>query len=153
QGREGCDERRSQERGGGAQEKGAPRRDVHGRGPWLRGRESHHPHYTSEESGLPSAGGPGSRRGAQGAKERGDAVTEAEWMACTDPTLMLELFRGTRLHPKLRRFAVECCRRIRHLLVEEEFWAAARAGEAFADDPHNRRSTMKAMAAAAIRGW
>ena len=80
-------------------------------------------------------------------------MTNAEWMACTDSTLMLELFRGTRLHPGLRRFAVECCRRIRHLLVEEEFREAARAGEAFADDPRNRRSTIKAMAAASISAW
>jgi hypothetical protein len=92
--------------------------------------------------------------GSERAKGRSDdAMTEVQWMACTDSTLMLELFRGTRLHPKLRRFAVECCRRIRHLLVEEEFRDAARAGEAFADDPHNRRSTIKAMAAAAIHGW
>jgi hypothetical protein len=80
-------------------------------------------------------------------------MTEADWMSCTDSTLMLEVFGGTRLHPKLRRFAVECCRRVRHLLVVEEFRAAAQAGEAFADDPRNLRSTIKAMAEAASRGW
>lgn len=64
-------------------------------------------------------------------------MTEKEWLVCTDPAKMLDFFRESRLDPRLRRFAVECCRRIRHLIAEEEFLAAADAGEAFADDPRN----------------
>jgi hypothetical protein len=79
-------------------------------------------------------------------------VKEADWLTCTDSTRMLKVFRGTGLYPGLRRFAVECARRVRHLLVEEVFRAAARAGEDFADDPRNLRSTIKAMARAHIDG-
>jgi hypothetical protein len=65
---------------------------------------------------------------------------------------MLEVFRGVRLDPRLRRFAVECCRRVRHLIVEEVFREAADAGEAFADDPRNKNATIKQMARASSVG-
>jgi hypothetical protein len=76
-------------------------------------------------------------------------MTEDQWLACTDSRRMLEVFRGTRLDPRLRRFAVECCRRVRHLIVEEVFRVAADAGEAFAEDPRNEKSTIPPMAMAA----
>jgi hypothetical protein len=80
-------------------------------------------------------------------------MTEAEWLASADPTPMLEFLRSrARLDPRLRRFAVECCRRIGHLITDDVFRAAAHAGEAFADDPQNSKSTIKAMAQAALRG-
>jgi hypothetical protein len=80
-------------------------------------------------------------------------MTESEWLACTDPQKMLEFLRDkARLDPRLRRLAVECCRRIRHLITDEVFLAAADAGEAFADDPQNSKSTIKVMAQAALRG-
>jgi hypothetical protein len=37
-------------------------------------------------------------------------VTEAEWMACTDPDKMLEFLRGKASERKLRLFAVACYR-------------------------------------------
>jgi hypothetical protein len=80
-------------------------------------------------------------------------MTEAEWLVCTDSGKMLELFRGRRFDSRLRRFAVECCRRIRHLITEEVFRAAADAGEAFADDPQNEKSTIKTMSKASIEAW
>ena len=79
-------------------------------------------------------------------------MTETEWLACDDPERMLELLRK-RLDARLRRFAVECCRRIRSQITETEFRAAADAGEAFADDPRNERSTIRIMALAAIAAW
>jgi hypothetical protein len=80
-------------------------------------------------------------------------MTEQEWLECTDSIAMFEFFRGTRLDSRLRRFAVECCRRIRHLIAEEVFRVAADAAEAFADDPRNKKSTIKPMAMASIQGW
>jgi hypothetical protein len=49
-------------------------------------------------------------------------MTEAEWLACTDPRPMLELefLRGGKTsYRKLRLFAVACCQLIRRLFLDQ----------------------------------
>jgi hypothetical protein len=60
-------------------------------------------------------------------------MTEAEWLTCTNPTLMLELLRGQASERKLRLFAVACCRRVSHLLKDERSQEAVEVGEQYAD--------------------
>jgi hypothetical protein len=64
-------------------------------------------------------------------------VTEAEWLACSDPTPMLEFLRGKASDRKLRWFACACCRRIWHLLpkvVRKAVLAAERCAEGLAGE-------------------
>src|SRR5262245_6634951 len=49
---------------------------------------------------------------------RGDAMTEAEWLACTDPEQMLRFVYGRVSNRKLRLFACACSRRIWHYLTD-----------------------------------
>lgn len=60
-------------------------------------------------------------------------MTEAEWLACTDPGPMLAFLKGKASERKLRLFAVACCRKVWHLLSSH-----GRAGveviERFADN-------------------
>jgi hypothetical protein len=67
-------------------------------------------------------------------------MTEAEWLACSDPKPMLD-FLNWRAPPawgevsdrKLRLFACACCRRVWHLAPHDDSRGAVEAAERFAD--------------------
>jgi hypothetical protein len=60
-------------------------------------------------------------------------MTEAEWLAATDPTPMVRFLEGKVSDRKLRLFGCGCCRRAWDLLVRKPSRAAVEAAEAYAD--------------------
>src|SRR5437899_20360 len=47
-------------------------------------------------------------------------MTEAEWLECTDPEKMLAFVESKVDHRKMSLFAIACCRRVWHLLPEQQ---------------------------------
>jgi hypothetical protein len=60
-------------------------------------------------------------------------VTEAEWLACTDPSKMLQSMLGQCGARKLRLFACACCRHLGPLLDSERCLHLLTVAERFAD--------------------
>ena len=60
-------------------------------------------------------------------------MTEQEWLTCADPQPMLEFLLDEATNRKFGLFAVACCRRIWHLLIDERSRLAVDMQEGFAE--------------------
>jgi RNA polymerase sigma factor (sigma-70 family) len=74
-------------------------------------------------------------RGACSVRTRGRTVTEAEWLACDDPSQLLAHLASKAGERKLRMFAVACCRSVWAALTDERCQRAVEAVERHADAP------------------
>jgi hypothetical protein len=63
----------------------------------------------------------------------GQTMTEAEWLACTDPQPMLEVVWEKASDRRLRLFGCACVRRVWDLLLEEQSRTLVEVGELYAD--------------------
>jgi hypothetical protein len=75
-------------------------------------------------------------------------MTEAEWLACTDPQQMLKNLPGEASERKLRLFACACCRRVWHKLKDERSRQAMIVAERYADGLATEAELDEARAAA-----
>lgn len=80
-------------------------------------------------------------------------MTEAEWLACADPQPMLTVHWGKASDRKFRLFAVACCRRIWHLLMDERSRNAVEVAERYADSLVNDVDRLSALRAAYNATW
>jgi hypothetical protein len=60
-------------------------------------------------------------------------MTEAEWLACTDPQAMLGFLRDKASDRRLRLFGCACVRRVWDLLLEEQSRRLVEVGELYVD--------------------
>jgi hypothetical protein len=74
-------------------------------------------------------------------------MTEAEWLASTDPVPMVPFLAGAS-DRKLRLFACAACRRVWHLFADEAGRGAVEAAERFADGLATGEELADALAAA-----
>src|SRR4051794_18490005 len=89
-------------------------------------------------------------------------MTEAEWLACTDPYSMLEFLGDQAWDRKRRLFAVACCRRIWHVIPHEcarreqspePYYQALEAAERYADGRETKEEVGEHRLSAGSFAW
>jgi hypothetical protein len=60
-------------------------------------------------------------------------MTEADWLLCNDPRVMLEFLKGRISERKLRLFVLHCCRCLGHLFVDKPYRQAVDVAERFVE--------------------
>lgn len=80
-------------------------------------------------------------------------MTEAEWLACTNPDVMLDHLEKGVSERKLRLHGCACCRRMVHLLTDERSRQALEVAERFADGLASREELTAAHQAAVAAIW
>lgn len=82
-----------------------------------------------------------------------EGMTEAEWLACTDPQQMWWVLRPKPDRRKQQLYAAACCRRIWHLLTEERCRQALQVLERLADGQAMEDEWNDARRAVSERAW
>src|SRR4051812_38441466 len=80
-------------------------------------------------------------------------MNEAEWLACADPTPMLEFLRGKASDRKLRLFTVACCRLFWDSLNLDATRSAIETAERYADNKATEEELSQARSAAHNAAW
>jgi len=80
-------------------------------------------------------------------------MTEADWLVCTNPDVLLEHLDGRATERKLRLFGCACGRRIWHLLPDERSKAAIEVAERFADGQATKEDLANAHKVAVAAIW
>jgi hypothetical protein len=82
-------------------------------------------------------------------------MTEAEWRTCGSPEAILNLLTDKASPRKLRLYAIGCCRRIWHLLIDDRCRHAVEVAQRFVDGRATERDLFAAetVVAAAARLW
>src|SRR5262245_31347514 len=76
-------------------------------------------------------------------------MTEAEWLACDDPRLMLSHLQDAASDRQLRLFACVCCRRLWRFMNDERSGTAVAVAEGFADEDVTQEELNAAASSAA----
>ncbi len=71
-------------------------------------------------------------------------MTEAEWLSCTEPAVMLDCLRGKTSDRKLRLFAIGFCKRIWNLFTDKRSRIGIEVAERFVDGGATREELFEA---------